>query len=86
MHWRVVQGAEDDGAGTTKRDALGGDLMCTLMAALHFPVSLGHYLTEHLQLSKIQRQALHVRCNLSSSSHSVLPMDRVPGRAAAAAL
>ena len=29
---------EDDGAGTTKRDALGGDLMCTLMAALHFPV------------------------------------------------
>ena len=37
--WHVMQGAEDDGAGTTKRDALGGDLMCTLMAALHFPVS-----------------------------------------------
>ena len=48
MNWRVVQGVEDDGAGTTKRDALGGDLMCTLMAALHFPVSLRHYFTEHL--------------------------------------
>ena len=35
-----LQGVEDDGVGTTKHDALGGDLMCTLMAAVHFPVSL----------------------------------------------
>ncbi|KAK9833542.1 hypothetical protein WJX81_003706 [Elliptochloris bilobata] len=32
------RGEEEDGAGTDKRDALGGDLMCTLLAALHFPL------------------------------------------------
>lgn len=34
----VAQAEEENGGEMEKRDALGGDLMCTLLAAVHFPV------------------------------------------------
>ena len=53
----VAQAEEENGGEMEKRDALGGDLMCTLLAAVHFPVG-DHLNPLCLQVSSYQAEML----------------------------